>query len=59
LDQLLGFVTHRALALVEFRVEGIVDWGTARGFASDEMVSSIDTDLVEAVSGIEHGGSNK
>jgi hypothetical protein len=47
------------LALVEFRVEGIVDWGTARGFASDEMVSSIDTDIVETVSGIEHGGSNK
>jgi hypothetical protein len=43
--------------VVKVRVGGIVHWEDCQSFASAEVVSSVDVEVLEVVSRIEHGGS--
>jgi hypothetical protein len=45
------------VALVKVRVGGIVHYEDCQSFASAEVVSFVDAEVLEVVSGIEHGGS--
>ena len=42
---------------MKVRVGGIVHWEDCQSFASAEVVSAVDVEVLEVVSAIEHGGS--